>query len=175
MNFMKPPLPDIAAILSILESSMGGTTQPAEASVQSLAAVLRASYTDSAEYDELSSEYLESTDDANDLQQDTVLALSCLPCGAADSLVPELIAYFDSDDEFYELAHAIVSLAFPLSSSQSERLVLVRMQRDVLGAILRNDGVLENDLTFADHLIARGIPTDRVAIAQLAATDGNAG
>lgn len=174
---MNEPLPSVRAIASAIASVMNGSEPLRDSDLQTLANALHVSYSDSAEqeFDELSDVYSDITDDASDLQQDIAIAISHLPVGSADWIVPDLISYFDSDDQFYELAHAMVSLSFPLSTTLDPQLLAGRMQYAVLNAMVRNKDIWECDMTLADQLAARGLPVSRESIAELASHSENDG
>ena len=137
--------------------------------LQRLTNVLHASYDQRLKdsYESLADQYSEMTIDGNDLQQDTVLAFANLPNGTADWIVWDLIRYFVSDTQFYELAHAMLALAFPVSPSVDDLFVRGNMQRDVLSTIINNKAIWRSDMTIAGRLAERGLPTDRDGVAKL--------
>ncbi len=134
---------------------------------QLLINVVRASYDDDLEdsFEDLADQYSDSTEDADDLQQDAVLAIAQLPDGRALELVPDLIQFLDEDSQFYELAHALVAIAFQPTSSSSS--AVDDVQRKVLAAIIANDDIWTLDGTFAERLKQRGLPQTRDEVERL--------
>lgn len=131
--------------------------------------LLRASYDDDllSQYEKLSDQYSDVTD-GNDLQQDVVLAIPYLRLCDVTELIPALIGYFNDDDQFYELGHAMISLVFPRTRSTVSPETLTEMQREVLAALTATDAIWSSDGTFATLLRSRGLPTTKAKAQQLA-------
>lgn len=134
-----------------------------------LARALRASYGEDgdAAFETVAEEYA-ARSDGDDLQQSVVIALSCLPNGSADWIVSDLLRYIESDPQFYELAHAALALSFPAANGATDdHIIQGNLQRDVLIGILNNNAIWHLDMTFAQCLADRGLPTDRDSVAKL--------
>jgi hypothetical protein len=161
-----PTITEVVNTLSRVRATRGAVTQK---ECEPLFAVLRASYDDGLEdeYDILDDQYTDATDGEDNLQQDVVIAISQLPFGLANDLVSDLITFFESDPQFYELAHALLAITFPITSGM---VVLENdSQQDVLAAILANDDIWSCDAMFADCLKQRGLPNERKNVAALLA------
>lgn len=174
---MAPALPTIGEIATSLRTAMQHPNALREDEIRRLTNVLHASYDERCkdDYDALAHKYAKTTDDGNDLQQDTVLAFANLSNGSADWIVCDLIRYFDTDAQFYELAHAMLALAFPASSTADDLFIRGNMQRDVLSAMINNEPIWRSDMTIADRLAKRGLPTDRDGLTNLMASTENVG
>src|SRR5262249_40332772 len=91
---------------------------PGPATRELLSTLLRVSR--SSDESSLIPEYAAASDDGEDcwdLAQHIALALARLPAGSADFAVPELVALWQQDRQFYEVALAAVALAFPKGGS----------------------------------------------------------
>lgn len=124
-----------------------------------LIALLRASYNkgQQAAFDKLADKYCDALV-GNDLQQDVVCAIPHLRGLDESELVPELLDYFRNDCQFYELAHAIISLVFPKKRSAVALDALNDLQRSVLNEIAGSDPIWRSDGDFATLLKRRGLP-----------------
>lgn len=170
------PLPPITEILDVISRVQRDPSQASEQDARQLLLVFQASCEDSvsSQYEECEEAYLEATD-ADDLQQDTVLALASLPSAVstliAGDAVPALIDCFRSDDQFYELAHALVALCFPRADSHDGhaafRHSLAQMALSVLSALCENTNLWDLDDTFPARLQQHGLPPTRTGIQQL--------
>ena len=174
---MTPSFPSPEQVASSLRSIVDQSTPLCEDDLRRLALVLHASYgRDGADdYGVLAERYSETTDDGSDLQQDVVAAFSRLSNGDADWIVRDLVDYFGSDGQFYELGHAMLALSFPLSLTAVDGLTADNlMQREVLSAMIQNDTIWRYDMTLSDQLTERGLPACREGLAKLIAQQGNA-
>ncbi|QEL20927.1 hypothetical protein [Limnoglobus roseus] len=111
----------------------------------------------------LISEYTRATDDGEDcwdLGQHIALALARLPAGSGDFAVPELVALWQRDRQFYEVALAAVSLSFP-EGGRPTASALSELQQSVLVALTGDDAVWTFCMPTAPLLAARGLPTTR--------------
>lgn len=162
-----PSLPTITEIVDTLRQVRSQPGSLTRSECEPLFTVLRAAYDDKLEdqYEALDDQYVDVTEGADNLLQDAVIAISQLPCSFANDRVPELITFLDSDDQFYELAHALVALTFPITSSVAK--VHNNLQRDVLAAVIANDDIWDSDAMFADYLKPRGLPNNRWKIEAL--------
>ena len=169
---MAPTLPTVSDIATSLRTAMRHPIALRDDEVRRLTNVLHVSYDQHCkdDYESLAYQYSKTTDDGNDLQQDTVLAFANLPNGTADWIVCDLIRYFDTDTQFYELAHAMLALAFPTASNVDDLFVRGNMQRDVLSAIINNEAIWRSDMAIADRLAERGLPRDRDSVTKLMAS-----
>jgi Domain of unknown function (DUF4262) len=148
-------------------------SSPNQTVLDCLLALLHASY-DHASYDDdqiskyekLSDQYSDAID-GNELQQDIVLAMRYLRSCDVTELIPALIGYFKEDDQFYELGHAMISLAFPRKRSTVSSEALTDMQREVLTALTGTDAIWSSDGTLAALLKVRGLPTTKSKAQQL--------
>ncbi len=157
--------PTLKQTLHALEE---GKASQSKTAFDCLFAILRASYDDGqqSKYEKLSDQYSDLTD-GNDLQQDVVLAMPYLRSCDVTELVPALIGYFKDDDQFYELGHAMISLAFPRRRSAVSPETLTEMQREVLAALTGTDAIWRSDGTVATLLKSRGLPTTKSKAQQL--------
>jgi hypothetical protein len=122
----------------------------------------------------LTPEYEEATDDGNsswDLGQHIALALADLPAGSADFAVPELVALWRRDRQFYEAVLAAVSLSFreggrPVAAALSES------QRAVLAAIADDEALWSYCGDTTPTLVARGLPGSRHGLRSFLASNG---
>jgi hypothetical protein len=108
----------------------------------------------------LTPEYAEATDDGEDcwdLGQHIALALACLPAGSADFAVPELVALWQRDRQFYEAVLAAVALAFSEGGRPTPS-ALSQSQRAVLLALVGDDAVWTFCGDTAPMLMARSLP-----------------
>lgn len=140
---------------------------PSEAVLDCLSTLLHASYDDQPlKYEKLSDQYSDATN-GKDLQQEVVLAMRNLRSCDVTELIPALIGYFKEDDQFYELGHAMISLAFPRKRSPISPAALTDMQRNVLTALTETDAIWRCDGTLATLLKGRGLPPTRSKAQQL--------
>jgi hypothetical protein len=159
------PLPSLKQALYAL----GNVKSSSDSEVADcLIVLLRASYNkkQQASFDKLADKYCDAVD-GNDLQQDVVCALPHLVGFDASKLVPELLGYFRNDCQFYELAHAIVSLVFPKKRSAVTPDTLNDLQKTVLTEIAGSDPIWRNDGEFAALLKRRGLPITQSKTRQL--------
>jgi hypothetical protein len=111
----------------------------------------------------LTAEYTAATDDGEDcwdLGQHIALALARLPAGSAEFAVPELVALWQRDRQFYEAVLAAVALAFP-EGGRPAAATLSGSQRAVLQALVGDDAVWTFCMATAPLLAARGLPGSR--------------
>jgi hypothetical protein len=111
----------------------------------------------------LTAEYTEATDDGEDcwdLGQHIALALAHLPAGSSEFAVPELVALWRRDRQFYEAVLAAVALAFPEGGRPAVP-ALRESQRAVLRALVGDDAVWTFCGDTAPMLVARGLPGSR--------------
>jgi hypothetical protein len=111
----------------------------------------------------LTSEYIQATDDGEDcweLGQHIVLALARLPAGSAEFAVPELVALWQRDRQFYEAVLAAVALAFSAGGRPTAS-ALNASQRAVLHALVGDEAVWTFCGDTAPMLAARGLPGSR--------------
>ena len=150
--------PTLAQTLQALKSVKSEQSQQ---SFDCLSAILRASYDD-----KLSDQYCDAMD-GNDLQQDVVIAMQYLRSRDLTELVQALMGYFKDDDQFYELGHAMISLAFPRKRSTISPETLTDLQRDVLTSLNEKDAIWKCDGDLAALLKSRGLPTTKSKSRQL--------
>ena len=157
--------PTLAQTLQALKSVKSEQSQQ---SFDCLSAILRASYDDKqvSKYDKLSDQYCDAMD-GNDLQQDVVIAMQYLRSRDLTELVQALMGYFKDDDQFYELGHAMISLAFPRKRSTISPETLTDLQRDVLTSLNEKDAIWKCDGDLAALLKSRGLPTTKSKSRQL--------
>ncbi|WP_145054893.1 hypothetical protein [Lignipirellula cremea] len=169
--------PNLSEIAAALHAANERPDTIRDAELRNLTQVLRASYDEQfqRDYSDLSHDYLVASDGC-DLQQDIAIALSHLPSGAADWIVSDLVRFFASDPQFYELAHALLALAFPPTATDVEDVfVHGDMQQDVLAALIRNEEIWRSDMTFRDRLTQYGLPTHREGVTRLIDEAGSLG
>jgi hypothetical protein len=159
--------PTLAQTLQALKSVK---SQQSQQSFDCLSAILRASYDDKqlSKYDKLSDQYCDAMN-GNDLQQDVVLAMQHLRTSDVTELILALIGYFKDDDQFYELGHAMVSLAFPRKRSIISPETLTDLQRDVLASLNEKDAIWKCDGDLPALLKSRGLPITKSKSRQLVA------
>ncbi len=159
------PLPSLKQTLYALHNVKSSSDSEVAAC---LIALLRASYNkkQQAAFDKLADRYCDAVG-GNDLQQDVVCALPHLVGFDASELIPELLGYFRNDCQFYELAHAIVSLVFPKKRSAVANDTLNDLQRTVLAEIAGSDPIWRSDGDFATLLKRRGLPITQSTTRQL--------
>jgi hypothetical protein len=148
----------VAAVQLALHSPADLPTSAARELLGTLLRVSRVGDTSS-----LTPEYAAATDDGEDcrdLGQDIALALARLPAGSADFAVPELIALWQRDRQFYEAVLAAVALSFP-EGGRPVASALSELQRAVLGALLGDEPVWTCCMVTAPMLQARGLPGSR--------------
>lgn len=157
--------PTLAQTLQALKSIK---SEKSQASFDCLSAILRASYNDKqlSKYDKLSDQYCDAMD-GNDLQQDVVLALRYLRSRDVTDLAQALIGYFKDDDQFYELGHAMITLAFPRKRSTISPETLTDLQRDVLTSLNEKDAIWKYDGDLPALLKNRGLPITQSKSRQL--------
>lgn len=164
------PPPTISEITTAIQRVREDPENLTSADARLLLATFRASADDAcaAEFEDLEDAWLDATD-ADDLQQDVVLALSDLPPVVAQSIaaeaIPLLAECLQSDDQFYELAHAIVCLCF--AGQQSETDCNAPLAQAALQAICNNKHIWELDATFPDCLRKHGLPHTRSQVQAL--------
>ena len=159
--------PTLAQTLQALKSVKSEESQQ---SFDCLSAILRASYDDKqlSKYDKLSDQYCDAMD-GNDLQQDVVIAMQYLRSRDVTELVRTLMGYFKHDDQFYELGHAMISLAFPRKRSTISPETMTDLQRDVLTSLNDNDAIWKCDGDLPALLKSRGLPITKSKSRQLVA------
>jgi hypothetical protein len=157
--------PTLAQTLQALESVK---SEQSQSFYDCLSAILRASYDGKqlSKYDKLSDQYCDAMD-GNDLQQDVVLAIQYLRSRDVTELVQALIGYFKDDDQFYELGHAMISLAFPRKRSTISPETLTDLQRDVLTSLNEKEAIWKCDGDLPALLKSRGLPTTKSKSRQL--------
>lgn len=162
-------LPSLDATTSALSRVLEDPATATLRMCRPLFAILRASYNDDleSEFESLADQYTEASKDADDLQQDTVIAISRLPSGMASELVPDLIGFLESDPEFYELAHALVATTFPINDAAAK--IDSDSKQGVLAAIISNQSLWECDMDFGAFLQERGLPGDQSKCEELLA------
>jgi hypothetical protein len=116
-------------------------------------------------------EATEDSEDCGDLGQDIVLALARLPAGSADFAIPELVALWQRDRQFYEAVLAAVALAFPEGGSPAAS-ALNQLQRALLQALVGDNAVWTYCGDPAPMLVARGLPGSQRAMRSFLATAG---
>jgi hypothetical protein len=123
----------------------------------------------------LTAEYTQATDDGEDcwdLGQHIALALARLPTGSAEFAVPELVALWQRDRQFYEAVLAAVAIAFPEGGSPAVSALSVS-QRVVLLALVGDDAVWTLCGDTAPILAARGLPGSRRGMQAFLAGEGS--
>ena len=171
-------IPTLEEIMRAISTANQNPKSLGEGDLQRLIAVLHASYDAryKAEIATLTNQYILTTQQGNDLQADVVIALSYLPNGSADGVIPAMIQYFGADPQFYELAHALLALSFPITSTKcDDSFISGNMQRDVVSALLRNHAIWNLDMTFSQRLAERGLPTTRDDVVKLFGYTENVG
>jgi hypothetical protein len=112
-------------------------------------------------------DYEEATateDDSGALAQDIVLALANLRCGQAGFAIPRLLEFWSFSHPFYELGHALIALAFPVSKSKAVVPRRLGMQYQVLQALVVAEDIWQFDGDWSALLKSRGLPTTRKAM-----------
>src|SRR5262249_26361120 len=109
----------------------------------------------------LEDEYSEATateEDCKSLGQEIVLAFAALHCGQADYVIPRLLEFWSFDSQFYELAHAMLALAFPVTSVRVEKGALSGVQCRILKALVAESAIWCSDGYWPGTLSKRGLP-----------------
>lgn len=86
----------------------------------------------------IESEYAEASDtgeDCESLGQEIVRAFAELRCGQAEYMIPRLLEFWSFDSQFYELAHAMIALAFPITDGRVDPKSLGGVQYRILQAL----------------------------------------
>jgi hypothetical protein len=112
----------------------------------------------------LAEEYAEATatdEDCASLGQEIVLAFAALHCGQAEFVIPRLLEFWSFDSQFYELAHAMLALAFPVTSSCVEIGALSRVQYRILQALVVEGAIWHSDANWPGALSEHGLPKNR--------------
>lgn len=108
------------------------------------------------------SDYAEATatdKDCGCLGQDIVVAFSYLACNQAEFVIPRLLEFWSFDSQFYELAHALLALAFPRSTSRiPSKNHLTGVQRRILTALIAQPTIWGRDMTWKEHIARYGLP-----------------
>jgi hypothetical protein len=94
------------------------------------------------------------------LGQHIALAFARLPAASAEFAVPELVALWQRDRQFYEAVLAAIAIAFPEGGRPAVS-VLSASQRAVLQALVGDDAVWTFCGDTAPMLLARGLPRSR--------------
>jgi hypothetical protein len=79
-----------------------------------------------------------------------------------------LLEFWSFDGESYELAYALLALAFERTLSNAEAKALSGVQCCILKALAAQDAVWHNDGCWPDELSKRGLPSNRKELARLA-------
>jgi hypothetical protein len=114
----------------------------------------------------LAADYTVVTDDGEDcweLSQHITMALARLPAGSADFAVPELVALWQRDRQFYEAVLAAIALSFP-EGGRPVASTLSNSQRTVLAALTDDEAIWTFCGDTAPMLLARRLPTSRGAL-----------
>jgi hypothetical protein len=109
----------------------------------------------------------ETDDDCKCLGQEIALAFAALPCGQADYVIPRLLEFWSFDSQFYELAHAMLALAFPVTSTRVEKESLSRLQYRILQALVSEEAIWRSDGFWPGALSAHGLPQTRIQVYRL--------
>lgn len=151
-----------------LQAMKAAESDQSEASYDCLFGLLRASYDAKklSNFEKLADQYCDAMD-GNDLQQDVVLAMQYFRSRDVTELVQALIGYFKGDEQFYELGHAIISLAFPTKRSTISPETLTDLQRDVLTSLNEKEAIWKCDGELPALLKSRGLPITRSKSRQL--------
>jgi hypothetical protein len=119
----------------------------------------------------IEAEYSEATATDGDccfLAQEIVLAFAALRYGQADYVIPRLLEFWSFDIQFYELAHALLALAFPRTRSPVEKAALTRVQQRILQALVARDALWRSDGYWPELLSEHGLPLSRDDVFRLA-------
>jgi hypothetical protein len=112
----------------------------------------------------LEQEYAEATVNEGDskwLGQEIVLAFAALHCSQADYVIPRLLEFWSFDSQLYELAHAMLALAFPVTSTRVEKEALSGVQYRILQALVVESAIWCSDGYWAGVLSKHGLPQSR--------------
>jgi hypothetical protein len=119
----------------------------------------------------LEEEYSQATatdeEDGKCVGQEIVLAFAALRCGQADYVIPRLLEFWSFDSQFYELAHAMLALAFPLTRSRIEKEALNGVQYRILQALVAEGAIWGSDASWSSALTAHGLPQSRDEVSRL--------
>jgi hypothetical protein len=118
----------------------------------------------------LEEEYSEATateEGCKFLGQEIVLAFARLRCGQADYLIPRLLEFWSFASQFYELAHAMLALAFPVTSSRVEKEALSGVQCCILQALVVEEAIWRFDGDWSSVLSKYGLPQSRDEVYRL--------
>jgi hypothetical protein len=116
-----------------------------------------------AEYSEVTS----TEEDCKGLGQEIVQAIAALHCGQADYVIPRLLEFWSFDSQFYELAHAMLALAFPVTGSPVEKGKLSGVQKRILQALVEEKEIWRGDGFWPDALSEHGLPQSRDEVYRL--------
>jgi hypothetical protein len=122
----------------------------------------------------LTPEYAAASDDGEDrwdFAQQIALALARLLAETADFAVPELVALWQQDRPFYEVALAAVALTFP-EGGRPAASALSELQRAVLLALMGDEAVRTFCGDMPPMLGARGLPGTRLGMRSFLASAG---
>lgn len=116
-------------------------------------------------------EYAEATateEDSKCLGQEIAIALASLRCGQANFVIPRLLEFWSFDCQFYELAHAMLALAFPVTDSVVEKVELSGVQIRILQALVNESSqIWGSDYYWPDALSKHGLPRSRKDVCAL--------
>jgi hypothetical protein len=115
-------------------------------------------------------EYSEATateEDCKCLGQEIVRALAALRCGQADYVIPRLLEFWSFDSTFYELAHAMLALAFPVTSERVKKSDLSGVQYRILQALVVESEIWGSDAYWPGLLSKHGLPKSRDKVYRL--------
>jgi len=113
------------------------------------------------------SEVTATEEDCKHLGQEIVNAFAALRCGQADYVIPRLLEFWSFDSEFYELAHAMLALAFTVTSERVEKGVLSGMQYRILQALVVESAIWRFDGDWPKVLCTYGLPQSREEVYRL--------
>lgn len=105
-----------------------------------------------------------------DLKLDIVRCIGQLRYSQFDRselLIQRLMLYFSEDPNCYELAHAMLTVAFPKCAATLETSQITGLQHEVLRALTSNNQIWFADNELSHQLQERGIPTDRLQVTKL--------
>jgi hypothetical protein len=122
------------------------------------------------EHPEIEGQYATATvtpDEYSDLGNEIIAAFTNLGCGQADFVIPRLLEFWSFDLQQYDLGHALIALAFPVTDCPVPVESLSGVQRRVLEVTIRHDDIWRGDPFWPQTLAARGLPTSQAALGQL--------
>jgi hypothetical protein len=164
---LSPAEPLVRHVAAIELAKLDPLRLPEHSIRELLDTVARDEYGEHLALDEEYGEATATEEDCKALGQQIVLAFAALHCGQADFVIPRLLEFWSFDSEFYELAFALLALAFPLTDAPVDRRSLTGVQSRILRALVKEPALWGSYGEWPDTLSEHGLPTSRDEVYRL--------